>query len=484
MNAEFIASMEYWEREKGLDREILISAVEDAMVSAAKRAVGPARELRCEIDRKNGDIRAFATLIVVETVADKQNEISLDSAQRFKPDAQLEEELEVEVTPKNFGRIASQNAKQALMQAIRRAEKALIYTEFKDRVGDIVSGEVRGFDRSDVLVDLGKFEALLPNRERVPTEEYQRGERIRCLVKAVEGSDSSSEIILSRRDSDFVIKLFQLEVSEINDGTIEVKAIAREPGFRTKLAVHSLDDKVDPVGACVGLRGQRVKNIVRELNNEKIDIIRWDSDVETYVTNSLAPAQLKRLEIQQDRKRVHVLVNPDQLSLAIGRRGQNARLTSLLTGWQIDIDPEQEVRVGFEEQVADAVNALAAIPGIEKEQADALVHAGLLTLDALNGVEVSDLADIPGLTEHAESVLSAAHAEKLRRAGAGTNPLINDPAPAPAPAPEAPAPEAPEPEAPEPESPAPEAPEPEAPAPEAAEPEAAEKATTQPKEAE
>jgi N utilization substance protein A len=487
MNAEFIASMEYWEREKGLDREILISAVEDAMVSAAKRAVGPARELRCEIDRKNGDIRAFATLIVVETVADKQNEISLDSAQRFKPDAQLEEELEVEVTPKNFGRIASQNAKQALMQAIRRAEKALIYTEFKDRVGDIVSGEVRGFDRSDVLVDLGKFEALLPNRERVPTEEYQRGERIRCLVKAVEGSDSSSEIILSRRDSDFVIKLFQLEVSEINDGTIEVKAIAREPGFRTKLAVHSLDDKVDPVGACVGLRGQRVKNIVRELNNEKIDIIRWDSDVETYVTNSLAPAQLKRLEIQQDRKRVHVLVNPDQLSLAIGRRGQNARLTSLLTGWQIDIDPEQEVRVGFEEQVADAVNALAAIPGIEKEQADALVHAGLLTLDALNGVEVSDLADIPGLTEHAESVLSAAHAEKLRRAGAGTNPLINDPAPAPAP--EAPEPEAPEPESPEPESPAPEAPEPEAPepeapAPEAAEPEAAEKATTQPKEAE
>ena len=426
MNAEFIASMEYWEREKGLDREILISAVEDAMVSAAKRAVGPARELRCEIDRKNGDIRAFATLIVVETVADKQNEISLDSAQRFKPDAQLEEELEVEVTPKNFGRIASQNAKQALMQAIRRAEKALIYTEFKDRVGDIVSGQVRGFDRSDVLVDLGKFEALLPNRERVPTEEYQRGERIRCLVKAVEGSDSSSEIILSRRDSDFVIKLFQLEVSEINDGTIEIKAIAREPGFRTKLAVHSRDEKVDPVGACVGLRGQRVKNIVRELNNEKIDIIRWDSDVETYVTNSLAPAQLKRLEIQQDRKRVHVLVDPDQLSLAIGRRGQNARLTSLLTGWQIDIDPEQEVRVGFEEQVADAVNALAAIPGIEKEQADALVHAGLLTLDALNGVEVSDLADIPGLTEHAESVLSAAQAEKVRRAGAGTNPLIND----------------------------------------------------------
>ncbi|MDP6084118.1 MAG: transcription termination factor NusA [Verrucomicrobiota bacterium] len=426
MNAEFIASMEYWEREKGLDREILISAVEDAMVSAAKRAVGPARELRCEIDRKDGDIRAFASLIVVETVTDKQSEISLDSAKRHKPSAQLDEELEVEVTPKNFGRIASQNAKQALMQAIRRAEKALIYSEFKDRVGEIVSGEVRGFDRSDVLVDLGKFEALLPNRERVPTEEYQRGERIRCLVKAVQGTDSNSEIILSRRDSDFVLKLFQLEVSEINDGTIEVKAIAREPGFRTKLAVHSRDEKVDPVGACVGLRGQRVKNIVRELNNEKIDIIRWDADIETYVTNSLAPAQLKRLEIEQDKKRAHILVDPDQLSLTIGRRGQNARLTSILTGWQIDIDPEEEVRVGFEEQVAGAVEALAAIPGIEKEQADALVHAGLLTLDALIGVEAGDLADIPGLADHAESVQAAAHAEKERRAGSSANPLTEE----------------------------------------------------------
>ena len=427
MNPEFIASMEYWEREKGLDREILISAVEDAMVSAAKRAVGPARELRCEIDRKEGDIRAFASLIVVETVTDKQSEISLESARRHKPDAQLDEELEVEVTPKNFGRIASQNAKQALMQAIRRAEKALIYSEFQDRVGDIVSGEVRGFDRSDVLVDLGKFEALLPNRERVPTEEYQRGERIRCLVKAVQGSDESdSEIILSRRDSDFVLKLFQLEVSEINDGTIEVKAIAREPGFRTKLAVHSRDEKVDPVGACVGLRGQRGKNIVRELNNEKIDIIRWDADIETYVTNSLAPAQLKRVEIEQDKKRAHILVDPDQLSLAIGRRGQNARLTSILTGWQIDIDPEEEVRVGFEEQVAGAVDALAAIPGIEKEQADALVHAGLLTLDALISVEAGDLADIPGLADHAQSVLAAARVEKERRAGSSANPLMEE----------------------------------------------------------
>lgn len=422
MNAEFLASMEYWEREKGLDREILISAVEDALLSAAKRALGPARELRCQIDRKDGDIRAFATLIVVEKIINKHDEIDLERARLHKSDAQLNDEIEVEVTPKNFGRIASQNAKQALMQAIRRAEKALVYSEFHDRIGDIVSGEVRGFDRSDVLIDLGRFEALLPNRERVPTEEYQRGERIRCYVKSVAGGGGNgSEIILSRKDPEFVLKLFRLEVSEINDGTIEVKGIAREPGFRTKLAVYSRDEKVDPVGACVGLRGQRVKNIVRELNNEKIDIIPWDDNIETYVTNALSPAEIKRIEVQSERKKVHIFVEPDQLSLAIGRRGQNARLTSLLTGWQIDIDSEEEIKVGFEEQVAKAVDALASIPGIEKTQADAIVHAGLLTLDALNSVEANDLKEIPGLEDSAETVLAAAKSEIERRSAGGTN---------------------------------------------------------------
>jgi N utilization substance protein A len=421
MNAEFLASMEYWEREKGLDREILISAVEDALLSAAKRALGPARELRCQIDRKDGDISAFATLIVVEKIINKHDEIDLERARLHKSDAQLNDEIEVEVTPKNFGRIASQNAKQALMQAIRRAEKALVYSEFHDRIGDIVSGEVRGFDRSDVLIDLGRFEALLPNRERVPTEEYQRGERIRCYVKSVAGGGNGSEIILSRKDPEFVLKLFRLEVSEINDGTIEVKGIAREPGFRTKLAVYSRDEKVDPVGACVGLRGQRVKNIVRELNNEKIDIIPWSDNIETYVTNALSPAEIKRMEVQSDRKKVHIFVEPDQLSLAIGRRGQNARLTSLITGWQIDIDSEEEIKVGFEEQVAKAVDALASIPGIEKAQADAIVHAGLLTLDALNSVEANDLKEIPGLEDSAETVLAAAKAEIDRRSAGGAN---------------------------------------------------------------
>src|SRR5436309_5221312 len=415
MNAEFLAILEYWEREKGINKDVLVKAVEEALLSAAKKAVGPARELRCAIDPKTGDIRAFAKLVVSEKVASKHDQISVFDARRIKPDAQLGDEIEVEVTPANFGRIASQNAKQALMQHIRRAEKELIYSEFKDRTGDIVSGTVRRFERSDVTIDLGKFEALLPNRERVPTEEYQIGERIRCFVKAVENTLHGPEIILSRADPNFVIKLFQLEVSEINDGTIEVKGIAREPGFRTKIAVYTRDEKVDPVGACVGLRGQRVKNIVRELNNEKVDIIKWDPNIKTFITNALAPAKLKSFEIDEEKKRVKIWVSEDQLSLAIGKRGQNARLTSKLTGWQVDIEAEHVAVFGFEEKMAQAVQALAAIPGISPEQANVLVHNGLTSLEALLQVEVSDLAGIPEIGEQAGAILEAARAEQKKK---------------------------------------------------------------------
>src|SRR5436853_3605807 len=341
MNADFLAVLEFWEREKGINRDVLVGAVQEALLSAAKKAVGPARDLRVAIDQENGDIKAFAKLMVSERVISTHDQISVFDARRIKPEAQVGEEVEVEVTPVGFGRIAAQYAKQALMQHIRRAEKALIFSEFKDRVSDIISGTVRRFERSDVLIDLGKYEALLPNRERVPTEEYQIGERIRCYVKAVEQGPHGPEIILSRADPRFVIKLFQLEVSEINDGTIEVKAIAREPGFRTKVAVWTRDEKVDPVGACVGLRGQRVKNIVRELNNEKVDIIKWDPNVRNFITNALAPAKLKTFEIDEARRRVKVLVSEDQLSLAIGKRGQNARLTSRLTALQVALEPDR-----------------------------------------------------------------------------------------------------------------------------------------------
>ena len=415
MNVDFLAVLEFWEREKGINRDVLVAAVHEALLSAAKKAVGPARELRVVIDQKNGDIKAFAKLMVSDRVISKHDQISVFDARRIKPDAQVGEELEIEVTPVGFGRIAAQFAKQALMQHIRRAEKQLIFTEFKDRVGEIISGTVRRFERSDVIVDLVKYEALLPNRERVPTEEYQVGERIRCYVKAVEQGPHGPEIILSRADPRFVIKLFQLEVSEINDGTIEIKGIAREPGFRTKLAVWTRDEKVDPVGACVGLRGQRVKNIVRELNNEKVDIIRWDPNVRSFITNALAPAKLKAFEINETSKRVKITVSEDQLSLAIGKRGQNARLTSKLTGWQVDIEPEVVVTKGFEEKVAEAVESLAAIPGISREQADVLVHHGLTRLEDLLQADVSDLAGIPQLGEQAAMILEAARAEGSRR---------------------------------------------------------------------
>jgi transcription termination/antitermination protein NusA len=415
MNADFLAVLEFWEREKGISRETLVKAVEEALVSAAKKAVGAARDLRVVIDTKNGDIKAFAKLVVSEKVVSKHDHITVFDARRLKPDAKLGDEMEVEVTPAGFGRIASQYAKQALMQQIRRAEKQLILTEFEGRIGDIISGTVRRFERSDVTIDLGKYEALLPNRERVPTEEYQIGERIRCLVKAVETGPHGPEIILSRADPQFVIKLFQLEVSEINDGTIEVKGIAREPGFRTKLAVYTRDPKVDPVGACVGLRGQRVKNIVRELNNEKVDIIKWDANAKTYIANALSPAQLKGFEVDEARKRVKISVADDQLSLAIGKRGQNARLTSKLTGWQIDIEPEVVVHVGFEEQVAHAVDELAAVPGISREVADVLVHHGLASLDDLAQAELGDLEQMEQIKDQAGTVLEAAKAELARR---------------------------------------------------------------------
>jgi N utilization substance protein A len=414
MNADFIAGLEFWEREKGVSRETLMAAVHESLLQAAKKAVGPARELRVEMNPKNGDIKAFAKLIVADKVISQHDQISVFDARRLKSDAKVGDEIEKEVTPQGFGRIAAQYAKQALMQKVRQAEKAQILTEYKDRVGDIVSGTVRRFDRSDVILDLGKFEALMPNKERVPTEEYQVGERIRAYVKAVQEGPHGPEIILSRADPRFIIKLFQVEVSEISDGTIEIKGIAREPGFRTKMAVYSRDSKVDPVGACVGMRGQRVKNIVRELNNEKVDVIPWSSDIRSFVTKALEPAKIKSIEMNEATKTLNVLVTEDQLSLAIGKRGQNSRLTEKLTGWKILVDAEQVVTKGFDEKVAEAVEKIAAIPGITREQADAIVHVGIFRLEDLLQAEAGDLADVPNIGD-AAAVLEAARAEATRR---------------------------------------------------------------------
>lgn len=416
MNADLLAILDQWEREKGISRDRLFTIINDAIVSAAKKAVGPARDLRVQIDAKTGDMKAFAKLIVAERVLSKHDQISVFDARRVKPDAQVGDEVEIEVTPTGFGRIAAQAARQALIQRLRMQERENLVKEFKDKVGEIVDGVVRRFDRSDVTVELmGKYEALLPNRERVTKEEYQIGERILCYVKAIENGPHGPEIILSRSDTQFVLKLFRREVSEIKDNAIEIKAIAREPGFRTKVAVWTRDEKVDPVGACVGLRGMRVKNIVRELNNEKVDIIKWDPNIKVFLTNALAPVRPKSFEIDEAQRRVRVLVAPDQLSLAIGKRGQNARLTSKLTGWHVDIEAEETTDTVFAEKVAQAVQSLAAVPGITPEMAEILVRNGFHGLEDLLQVEASDLRDIQEIGEQADSVMEAARAEAARR---------------------------------------------------------------------
>jgi N utilization substance protein A len=410
MNAEFIAMLDYLERERGIKREILIEAVSNALLSASKKSVSASRDLHIDINSKTGEIRALANLLVVENVTNPADEIQLEKARRIKPEAAVGEEVEVEVTPKNFGRIAAQTAKQAMMQRIRQVEKEMIYEEFKDRAGEIVSGTVRRFDRSDVILDLGKFEAIMPQRERVVVEDYNVGDRLRAYVVAVENGIRGPEIIISRSHPNFFRRLFELEVSEIADGTVEIRGIAREAGYRTKIAVFSDNPKVDPVGACVGMRGSRVKNIVRELNNEKVDIIRWSSDPKEFVLEALKPAKVKNLVFDLEKKSATISVDEDQLSLAIGKKGQNARLTSRLTGWEINIEKEAPSTSAVEQKVAHAAQLLAGALPIDDEQAMTLVKTGFTSLEGLRDAEMSDLVDILSVDEEkAREIYEAVH---------------------------------------------------------------------------
>ncbi len=409
MNSELIAYIDHLERDKGINREVVLEALQTALLSASRRSVGPAREMRIEIDPKTGEIRALANLIVSDPVLNEHDQISLAKALRVKKDIKVGDVLEVEVTPKNFGRVAAQTCRQTMLQRIRLAEKENLYDEFKDRAGEIVSGTVRRFERSDVIVDLGKFEAIMPQRERVTTEDYNIGDRIRAYVVAVENGARGPEIILSRSHPNFIRRLFELEVSEIADRTVEIKAIAREAGFRAKVAVHSAIDKVDPVGSCVGMRGARVKNIVRELNNEKVDIIRWSADPKEFVLEALKPAKIKNIQIDETRKAMQITVDEDQLSLAIGKRGQNARLTSRLTGWEINISKGESAADVFENRVAAASKALTEPLGITEVVARQLVTGGASSIELLAELEATDIADILGIDpEDAAPILAAA----------------------------------------------------------------------------
>ncbi|MGD9613487.1 MAG: transcription termination factor NusA [Kiritimatiellia bacterium] len=422
MNNELLAVFEYMERERKLDRETLAKLVESALQVAGRKSIGRVRDLRVEIDRKTLDIKAFASIQVVDFVRNRDEEMSLDDAQAKFPGkgCKLGDLIEIEVTPRNFGRIAAQTAKQAIIQKLRMAEKDKVYAIYKDHVGSIVTGTVRRFDRSDVFIDLGDAEGVMPGKERVPSEEYQIGDRIRFLLLNLDAQAQGTQLTLSRANPEFIKKLFELEVSEIADGTVEIKGIAREAGFRTKIAVHSNDEKVDPVGACVGLRGQRVKNIVRELSGEKVDIVKFSTDIKTFVTNSLAPAKLLRLEVDELENVVKVIVESDQLSLAIGKKGQNARLTAKLTGWKVDIQKD-EGDITFEEKIARATAQLAAVEGIGREHAEKLVASGFLTLEGILAAEIQDLVDVDGFdADVAQQVRAAAEAAFERENGKAT----------------------------------------------------------------
>ena len=412
MNNELLAVFEYMERDRKLDREVLAQLVEEALLVAGRKSVGRVRDLRVKLDRQTLGIKAYASLEVVDFVRNRSEEISLEDAMEKYPGKEwkIGDLIEIEVTPRNFGRIAAQTAKQAIIQKLRMAEKDKMHSTYKDHVGGIVTGTVQRFERSDIIVDLEDGEGIMPAKERVQSENYQIGDRIRFLLLGLESPTGGHQVVLSRAHPEFIRKLFELEVAEIADGTVEIRGIAREAGFRTKIAVHSRDEKVDPVGACVGLRGQRVKNIVRELSGEKVDIVKWSPDIKTFVTNALAPAKLMRLEVDEDANSVKVIVEGDQLSLAIGKKGQNARRTAKLTTWKIDIQKD-EGDITFEEKIARATDQLAAVEGIGPERAAQLVAAGFLTLEGILAAEIQDLVDVEGFdADAAESVRAAAEA--------------------------------------------------------------------------
>ncbi len=398
MNNELLSIISYLERDRGVNREIIIQAIESAIQQAARKSLEVSNDLRVEIDRKTLSIKAFDTVVV----SDEDSGVgflALRRARTLKRDVKPGDTLDIEIPPSHLGRIAAQTARQMILQKIREAERKNVYDEYKDRIGDIVSGTIRQIIHRDLIVELGKTEAVLPAKERIPTEEYNVGDRIRAYVFRVQSGVNGPAVVLSRACSDFVKTLFRLEVSEIADGIVEVMGVARDPGYRSKIAVKTLDEKVDPVGACVGLRGVRVRNIVRELNGEKIDIVRWSEDIKQYVAQSLAPAKLEGVTIDPDEARtVHVMVAPEQLSLAIGKRGQNVRLSSKLTGWRINIQKSGE-EVSFEEQRETAVKELAEVLDISEETASTLVANGFLTTDGIIDAEIPYLQEVTGLDE-------------------------------------------------------------------------------------
>lgn len=405
MSSEILAVLEYMEKEKGISREDMIATIESAIKTAAERGVNTSGDVRVEISAKTGAMKAWSRLEVVESVSDTSTEIHLDKARLYADSPKVGDFVERELDPSYLGRIAAKTAEQAIKQRLRQFEKEHIYDEFRDQVGNLVTGIVRRKDRGDLVVEVGKAEALLPWRERVPGEDWVPGERIRCLLNKLEQHGRGPELILSRSSLNFVRKLFEMEVSEIADGTVSLAAMAREPGYRTKVCVKSTDPKVDPVGACVGARGARVKSIVREMNGEKVDIVRWFEDPIEQLAEALKPAVPQNVTLDREKRRMYFEVVEDDLSVAIGRKGINARLTSRLLGWKLDIGKVVVKQVGFDERKSKAAEALTSV-GIEFEVADRLVAFGLVSPEAFEGVTAGDLVGLGFDQETSDTILS------------------------------------------------------------------------------
>ncbi len=344
-NKELILALEELEKEKGIKKEYLLESIETALVTAYKRNFDSLENVKVQMDQKTGATHVYSLKEVVKRVMDQETQINVKEAQKINPDFKEGDTVETEIVPRDFGRIAAQTAKQVIIQKLREAEREIIYTEFNDRKGEIVSGLVQKADHNIVVMDLGKLEGVMPSKEQIPTEHYRVNDKVKGYVLDVEkGSKGAPQVIVSRSHPDFVRKLLEFEIPEIYEGVIEIKSVSRDPGYRSKVAVYSPDPNIDPVGSCVGQKGVRIQNVINELNGEKIDVIEWNEDPSIYIASSLLPAQILAVDIKDEEKFAQVIVPDDQLSLAIGKSGQNARLAARLTNWKIDIKSETQFR--------------------------------------------------------------------------------------------------------------------------------------------
>jgi N utilization substance protein A len=408
MNYEILEALSQITKDKNIDMDFVIESLEAGLVQAAKKKFGNAENIKIDINRKSGEIKITASKKVVKEVADPSLEIALAEAKKMNPKAKPDDEVEVDVGFEEFGRNAILAAKQILIQKVKEAERDMIYEEYKDRIEDIVTGSVQQVDKGNLLVNLGKGEGIIPLKEQIPKERYRQGDRIRACILDVQKTAKGPQIILSRAHPKFLQRLFELEVPEIYERIVEIKKVAREPGGRSKIAVSSIDNRVDPVGACVGVKGTRVQNIVRELSNERIDIIPWSALPQNFATNALAPAKVVHIDTYHDDNSMTIVVEDDRLSLAIGRSGQNARLASKLVGWKINILSESEYQE--QKKVEDQLKIyVSELPGVGKKLKEKLSDAGIETIQDLAKSSIETLIEIEGIGQKkAESLIQGA----------------------------------------------------------------------------